>query len=240
MRFLRIFSCLIICILYLQLMHSNIIVEKVKRDYDMIADDFSGTRNYSWGEFKIFDKFLKRDFAILDLGCGNGRLLNYLKQSGCADYLGVDQSMALIAIAKSKFPENKFIADDFTKKLPLRRKFDAVFFVASYHHIPPDLQLPALKYAASYLKKGGYVFMINWNLRQMRFWFKSRLGHRGLLIPWKNSVKRYYYSFTKGILASLFRAAGLKVLMNEYYSGARKSNMFSAKNLVTIAINEKD
>lgn len=224
-------------------MHSNIITQKVKKVYDSIAAEFSQTRNFPWKEFEVFNDFYREDFSVLDLGCGNGRLLLYLKKQGYKDYVGVDQSKELLKFAKKQFPLNTFRLGDISKQIKFQKKFDAVFFAASFHHIPPDLQLRTLKNAVSHLKKGGYIFMSNWNLHQRRFFLiflRSILtpGYENgaFMIPWRNKLKRHYYRFTKKRLESLFRAAGLKVILNDYYSGSEKSGMFKGKNIITIGV----
>ena len=224
-------------------MHSNIITEKVKKVYDSIAAEFAQTRNFPWKEFEVYNAFYRKDFSVLDLGCGNGRLLLYLKKHGYADYVGVDQSKELLKFAKKDFPRQQFLLHDITKKIKFKKKFNAVFFAASFHHIPPDLQLRTLKIARFHLKKGGFIFMSNWNLHQRRFFLiflRSILapgyGRSAFMIPWRNKLERYYYRFTKRRLASLFREAGLKVLLNDYYCGSEKSGVFKAKNIITIGV----
>jgi len=47
-------------------------------EYDAFAADFSATRKNSWPEFELLFPLLKKQDRILDLGCGNGRLRNFL------------------------------------------------------------------------------------------------------------------------------------------------------------------
>lgn len=223
-------------------MHSNIITEKVKKDYDSIATEFSETRNFPWDEFKIFEKFYDKKYAVLDLGCGNGRLLTFLKKKGYKSYLGVDQSVELLKFAKINYPEEDFMAHDFSKKIMFKKKFDAIFLIASLHHIPPELQKKTLEYCKSYLNKGGYIFMTNWNLRQKKYLFlyiysilKPTYGLFGLLVPWKKKIMRYYYAFTKNRLANIVKQAGFNVIINDYFSGSKHANFLNAKNIITVA-----
>lgn len=220
-------------------MHSNIILKKVKEDYNKIAEDFSLTRNRTWGEFQFFKPYLRSDGEILDLGCGNGRLLLFFKKF--KNYLGIDNSKNLIAFAKKNFPKNRFIIDDISK-LKLRKKFDYIFLIASFHHVPPEKHLEVLSNYKTLLKKDGYIFMTNWNLHQKKYlpflissFICPSYGIRGTLIPWKNKIKRYYYSFTKAKLRKLFRKAGFKLILNEYVKDSKKANIFTAKNVLTIA-----
>lgn len=50
------------------------ILEKTKRDYEQLAEEFSNTRANLWFELQELAKYVKGGDKILDLGCGNGRL----------------------------------------------------------------------------------------------------------------------------------------------------------------------
>ena len=87
--------------------YAKYLLNKTKEDYNLIADDFSRTRENIWEEIRfLFDNKKER---VLDLGCGNARYYQLLKNT---DYTGVDFSEKLIEIAKNKYPEAKFQAVD--------------------------------------------------------------------------------------------------------------------------------
>lgn len=227
-------------------MYSRRIQEKVKDDYNEIAKDFAGTRQFPWKEFELFEQYYEEDFDVLDLGCGNGRLLKFLGKYGFGSYLGVDQSEKLLEIARSEHPNQKFlIADmtDFSKlnKVIATESLDAIFAIASFHHVAPRWQLKTLKEWKKLLKPGGYLFMTNWNLHQPKYWpilIRSLIfpvyGLRGLLVPWKRTVKRYYFAFTKRRLSRLLCKAGFKMVFQDY----EPAGIFKGRNIVTIAKNE--
>lgn len=196
-------------------MHSKRIQEKVKKDYDQIAKEFSDTRTRAWKEFEQFRPYLKDGQSIYDLGCGNGRLLKFLKEEGNFNYTGVDQSRGLLEQVRKQHPKAKFIEADISKKLDLK-KADLIFAIASFHHIPPRDQLATLKNWKKLLEEDGTLIMTNWNLFQRRFWKAwlnpKRPSFYGLLIPWKNKVMRYYYAFTHRKLNKLLKDAGYKLM----------------------------
>lgn len=217
------------------------IKKKVKDDYDLIAKEFAASRNFAWNEFEDFLPYYKANFDVLDLGCGNGRLLAFLKEKGVGAYVGIDNSKELALIAKAKNPSGKFLIADISSAGEMKsvlesgKKFDAIFAIASFHHLPAGSQLETLKLWKSFIKDGGYLFMTNWNLFQFRFlkaWisaiFYPKYGFFGLQIPWKlkvgKIVKRFYYAFTGKRLRRLLKEAGFKVVVFK-----------KGKNFVTIA-----
>lgn len=228
-------------------MHSKRIQEKVKHDYDTIADSFSKTRQGNWKDFDRFSPYLKKSAAVLDLGCGNGRLLGFLKPFGITDYLGIDQSKALLKEARQLHPQSEFLEADMSEPLPIKKSFDVIFAIASFHHLPPKDQLKTLRAWKKQLKPGGTLLMTNWNLHQPSFWpqlLKSfclpRFGFRGVLVPWQGVLERYYFAFTKRRLSQLLKKAGFIVLVNDYIRDGESANLFNGKNILSIARYEPD
>lgn len=165
------------------------LVRKTKQDYEKIAQDFSETRFALWKEFDQFLPYVKDGDAILDLGCGNGRLFELFKDRPIK-YVGLDSSNKLIKEASQKFSRYQekcqFVVGDVLEPgtrhppalklwragmaLGTRGMFDVVFLIAVLHHIPTkELQLKVLKNIYSVLKKDGYLIMTNWNLYQPRY-----------------------------------------------------------------------
>src|SRR4030042_3054650 len=76
----------------------------VKRNYDEIAEDFNETRNKAlWPELVKLASGVKDGDSVLDVGCGNGRILEAFKGKSIK-YLGVDGSDRLVEIAKQNHP----------------------------------------------------------------------------------------------------------------------------------------
>ena len=86
----------------------NKILELTKSGYQTIAQDFSNTRNFLWEDLQLFKDFIKDNAKMLDLGCGNGRLIQLLEGKK-VDYFGVDYNENFIRIAKAKYPQYKYI-----------------------------------------------------------------------------------------------------------------------------------
>ena len=74
--------------------------------------------------------------AVLDLGCGSGLpIAGYLAGRGFR-VTGVDTSEPLLAISRSRFPEQEWIAADM-RTLNLDRRFDGIVAWDSFFHLTP-------------------------------------------------------------------------------------------------------
>ena len=185
--------------------------------YDDLAREFSATRAYPWKELQVFIPHIKDNFKILDLGCGNGRLLKSLEQSDKKlNYLGVDFSEKLIAQARKNHPNIKFVTADMSDLCFEPETFDMIFMVASFHHLPTRAERLELLFKVNrWLKPGGLLFMTNWNLWQKKYLryalekFWSKRSWNDFFIPWTtnngSTVWRYYHSFTTGELVYLLK-----------------------------------
>lgn len=223
-------------------MHSSRIRKKVKDDYKQIAEEFSSSRKFPWADFDLFNKFYNSNSSVLDLGCGNGRLLGYLEKHGFESYLGVDQSEELIKEARKLHKHNDFKIIEMSNLHGLKGKYDAIFAIASFHHIPPKLHVRTLKKWKKHLKPGGKLFMTNWNLHQKKYLpllLRSILfpsyGFRGVLVPWKNQLNRYYFAFTKRKLNKILKKVGFKIYFQDYVRDGIHATVLTGKNIIIIA-----
>ncbi|MFJ3823364.1 class I SAM-dependent methyltransferase [Streptomyces nodosus] len=80
-----------------------------------------------------------RHAAILDYGCGYGRVMKELEQRGFSDLTGVDASPAMISRARRLHPAMRCAALDAPPATPyLDASFDAVLLFAVLTCIPGD------------------------------------------------------------------------------------------------------
>ncbi|MBT6143327.1 class I SAM-dependent methyltransferase, partial [bacterium] len=79
---------------------TNMVLHKVVNEsYNQIASKFSKSRNKPWLEFDLYNKIAEPNSNILDIGCGNGRLLLSLNKPGIA-YTALDISSEMLVQAK--------------------------------------------------------------------------------------------------------------------------------------------
>lgn len=174
---------------------------------------------------------------MLDLGCGNGRLLELFKGKNII-YTGVDSSERLIEIARRRNPEaNFFVADGLG--LPFQDNyFDKIFCIAVLHHIPSVyFRRQFVKEAKRVLRPGGIFVITVWNLWPkynsfkkiikfsiLKILGKTKLDFKDIFVPWQNKVERYIHCFTKRELDKLIRVVGLKVKEAGVFKGKQASN----------------
>lgn len=227
------------------------LIKMNKESYNKIAIPFSNTRSYSWVDFKNFEPFLQKDIDILEIGCGNGRLIEFVKPY-YKKYIGIDFSQNLLNEAKKKYPTTQFILSDFLEFDDTKYKncFDFIFCIAFLNHIPTvELQKKVLIKIFNMLKPNGMVFMTNWNLWNLSFkkkgvlnsafskikqnFKKFNLVFSDVITEWKSNdvnVPLYYKAFTKRDLKNLCINVGFKIELNKYSN----KNFWKGGNIITI------
>lgn len=208
----------------------------VKENYEEIARQFSETRKKEiWPELKKICKNIPEESNILDLGCGNGRLIEAFEKN--INYIGVDQSEALIKMAKERYPDNSFIVGDALNLNQINfkannstNKFNYIFSIAVLQHIPNEKRrIELAKSLKNFLQPQGKVIISVWNMWEinkfrklifktylLKLLRKNEFDFGDVVFDWKNSTgtsvsKRYYHAFTKKELKSIFSKAGFRV-----------------------------
>lgn len=219
-------------------------MDKTIRDYNLISNDFSRTRLFPSEDVQNLRKYVKSKEKVLDLGCGNGRFFEVLKDKEI-DFFGVDTSERLIKIAKTRYPEAKFqIANAFNLPFP-SDYFDKIFSIAVLHHIPSrEFRLQFLRETRRVLKPEGILILRIWNLWKrkgslrlllkyviLKLIGKSKLDFKDVFIPWKDSrgkiiVNRYFHSFTKKELEGLVKKAGFRIRETWYEGKTPQANIY--------------
>lgn len=208
------------------------ILNIVKVNYADIASEFNTTRKkYIWPSLNDLAANLKVGSRVLDVGCGNGRLLEVLEGKQ-VDYLGVDSSRNLIQLAQQNYPNHKFAVNDVLHLSAIAdNNFAYVFSVAVLHHLPGQkLQIEALRQMAEKLAPDGRMIVSVWNLwsqtkylklifsSYLKYLFsKNKLDFGDILFFWKNShgtrlSLRYYHAFSIRQLKKISRQANLKIV----------------------------
>ena len=188
----------------------------VKQNYSAIAADFNETRKkYLWPEIAKLLQDVKVGSSLLDVGCGNGRLVEALKDSNI-NYLGIDSCPELIKLAQnnyqtpsddinkdtnpatttpnsspnSQLPTSSFLVGDILElsKIP-ELNFDCVACIAVLHHLPGrQLQLDALKQLKNKVAPNGRIIITTWNLWQQKKFLRKIIKFYLLRLLKKNKM----------------------------------------------------
>ena len=192
-------------------------IESIKNTYDTIGKEFSASRQYIWPDLKPFLAKIKPNSSILDVGCGNGRLLLGLPKD--IKYTGLDISKSLLDEAQRAHPEHKFIETDITKEVIWKHlpQYDYIFSIAVFHHLPTEKdQLFVLDQIKKHLKPKGKVLITVWNLWQpkyLKFHFdlKTKLQNPHFVyIPFQGKP-RFCFAVTIPYLKKLLKKASLNL-----------------------------
>ncbi len=221
--------------------YAQYLLKKTIQDYNLIAEEFSRTREYVPEDRKnLILRYIRPGSRVLDLGCGNGRFSDIFRED--IDYIGVDNSEKMIEIAEKEHPGKKFQAAS-ALNLPFSdNSFDVIFSFAVIHHIPSkELRLLFLKEAERILKSGGILILTAWYLNPIRMALIGEWGRAAELmkyqilkifglsksdfgdffVSWKNIVPRYIHCFSVNGLKKLVKKSGFKIKEAGILSGRK-------------------
>ncbi len=163
----------------------NALLALNRRFYERFASDFARTRRTWPPGFDLILPYLEGASNVLDLGCGNGRLLAFLGQQGWQGrYGGIDSSEGLLAEAANTARQHAEIAASFIPEdlfgeawVEAARPFgspDAIVSLAVLHHVPGAAnRVRFLSQCAGLLAPGGRLIVSTW-----QFMTSDRLRRR--------------------------------------------------------------
>ncbi len=234
-------------------MHST--TKDLQTFYDAAAESFSGTRKRHRPEFTYILEYLRKQFPthttlrILELWCGDGRLLGFLQEHLSCEitYTGVDISYNLLAIANTNHPEATRVHNDMHTYIEQieQESVDCVIAIASFHHLPTVVQrTEVLNGIYTSLQYNGCFLMTNWCYSD---WFKEKyksairkafwksfltlwyFNKDDIMVPWKNAqwkllADRLYHIFSPWELGKLFIQSWFTKLEQVYIDSAGNTN----------------
>jgi demethylmenaquinone methyltransferase/2-methoxy-6-polyprenyl-1,4-benzoquinol methylase len=158
---------------------------------------------------------------VLDVACGTGLVTRELVRRGCS-VVGLDQSPDMLAEARRRLPDVRFVAGE-AERLPFAdREFDALTFTYLLRYV--DDRLATMRELARVVRPGGRIGMVEFGVPSRpalraawRGWTRIGLPALGRLVSpaWVEvgrflgpSIERLYAE--EPDLAGLWRAAGLR------------------------------
>lgn len=227
------------------------IIDQVQKMYDEIGTHFSRTRQKTYGSassnWPVTDKYLKKlknGQSVLDIGCGNGKLVSGLPKG--VEYTGTDFSKTLLDEAKKLYPEHDFRLGNAVEKTHWSElgTYDAIFCVAVLHHIPEEKQqLYILKETRKHLAMNGFLYLTVWNLWQEKFAQNhldsselKKIDPKWVEVPYNKEWKRFCVAYDMRTLADLLIKSGWDI-QEIFYADreGKKSDLIHGQNLVVVA-----
>lgn len=233
------------------------VLSDVRDTYNTIAQEWDVSRPRVRESRARFLKNISPKAAVLDVGCGNGIVYEFLAQKSIF-YTGVDVSAKLLRIARARAAKKrgnsqyKFRVASITA-LPFKdRSFSHVLCFAILHHIPSnELRESAFAEVYRVLKKEGTLCVTVWNMfssyAREKFALDAQLKKlqndfdvQDIFIPWKATqgkiISRYVHAFTQDELCGLVRGAGFKRVQCHFYdkaSGEKTDSVHGAELCLT-------
>lgn len=156
----------------------------------------------------------QRRLRLLDIGCGTGRFLDFIKQTWPRlAVFGLDMSDAYVRHARRHLRRRYrtgFVVGK-AEAMPLPNESqDAVTGIFLFHELPPQVRRLVLRECARVLKPGGRLVLLD-SLQA-----GDRPDYQGLLdlFP-QNYHEPYYASYTKEDFGALARECGLRCARSE-------------------------
>jgi ubiquinone/menaquinone biosynthesis C-methylase UbiE len=150
----------------------------------------------------------QRQIRLLDIGCGTGRFIDFIKQAWPRlQIVGLDMSDAYIKHAKRHLRHRSrmsFVVGK-AEAVPLAdQSHDAVTSIFLFHELPPKVRRSALRECARVLKPGGRLILLDSLQRG------DEPDYEGMLRRFpQNYHEPYYASYTKENFGGLATEYGL-------------------------------
>lgn len=120
-------------------------------EYENSALDF----DFHYGSFLPEEK----DAPVLDIGCGTGHFLYYLKKRGCSNFLGIDISESQVEFCRKRITPSVETADAFEFLAGKSNAYSVISSNDVIEHISKERVIPFLKLIYQALKPDGILLL---------------------------------------------------------------------------------
>jgi len=194
--------------------------EYVHNTYQKIAEHFSNTRAYVWKSVKEFLKKVESNSIILEVGCGNGKNLNYRKD--CIN-LGCDLCKNFCSITNRKGAES-LVANNLY--LPFTdNSIDYILSIAVIHHLSTrERRMKSIYELIRILSPGGKLLIQVWAMKQPDN-SRRKFTKQDNLVDFQSSDKkikelRFYHVFEENELEEMINSIpGIKIVQSYWEIG---------------------
>ena len=169
--------------------------------YENHAAHFSDTRFCIWDVVRDFgNSRFTPNSVVLDVGCGNGKNMNYFKDK-CA-MVGIDKSENLTSICQSR-GLNVACAD--VSNIPYEdNSFDYIICIAVIHHLDSEeKRIEAVNEMLRVLKPGGHALITVWAYESDKYSKKKKFVLGDNIVSFgKENASRYYYIYDRSMFSN--------------------------------------
>lgn len=201
----------------------------VKNVYEEIAKHFSNTRKQRWIWVDNFINNLPSNSLIYDLGCGNGRNMEFKDKI----FIGIDTCKNFINICRIK---NLNVVEASIINLPFQNNSaDYIISIAVFHHLSDiNDRIKALNEMYRVLKDNGEILLSIWSINQPKKTKKNFKLYGDNIVLWNSYgkiYKRYYYIFKIDEIQTLFKISNFEIISHIYDCG---NEIFKLKKIKVI------
>lgn len=142
--------------------------------------------------------FIGKDFNFLDLGCGNGWVVQKIaKEKLCYESIGIDGADQMIKNAKKKDPVSEYILEDINSYQP-KKKFDLIHSMEVLYYLDDPKRIIKNIYNSWMQINGRLIIGID-------LYFENQESH-----AWEDRVGAEMKMFKEYEWISFFELAGFK------------------------------
>ena len=191
----------------------SIELDKINLDtYELISKEFSDSRAYVWQCIKDFTKLITPNSSVLEIGCGNGKNMDYILNNCDCNLVGVDTCQNFVDMCRAK---NLQVYNNNISNLQFTESnFDFMLCIAVFHHIlSEENQVNAMKEILRVMKSGAIGIITCWATEQPTELEEPKTKkfkfHEGInTVMWKGRQElnktRYYYVYSEVMFHNFF------------------------------------
>lgn len=166
-------------------------------EYEKMCEEYDGSELHG-----ILDSHLSENSSLLELGCGPGNDIVYLKEK--YNVTGSDLSDEFLKRCKNRFPGLSFLKLD-AVSIKSKEKFDCLFSNKVLHHLTFEKLEESFKRQQKVIKPGGFFAHTFWlgdkefEMEGMFFLFHNRESLLNLVSRYFTIIETYdYKEFEEG------------------------------------------
>ena len=160
-------------------------------EYEKMCDEYDGSELYN-----ILEKHLAENLTLLELGCGPGNDINFLREKYTVT--GSDLSDEFLLRCKKKFSDMTFIKLD-AVSISTDTTFDCLFSNKVLHHLTPGNLRKSFKRQQKVIVKNGIFAHTFWlggkefTMEDMLFVFHNRESLINMVSEYFTIIEMYDY-----------------------------------------------